>query len=152
MGFQKHMGAALIPTHHSKEHLSVALTQLSMRLTFLILLLLALVIISECARKPPKKKPAKKPAKKPGKKPAKPGKPAGKPKPPAINYAKWTAAPTGGTCWWNLASKDCAICKKGGMQCGYPIQNKCYKKHPSQGCPGIEGNTVTLSQTGCPCY
>merc|ERR1719192_2335151 len=135
-----------------------------MRLTFLLLLLLALVLISECRRKPKpskgkkpkppgKKPPGKKPpGKKPPAKPGKPRPPAGKPKPPAINYAKWTAAPTGGTCWWNLASKDCAICKKGGMQCGYPLHKKCYKKHPSQGCPGIQGNTVTLSGAGYPCY
>merc|ERR1712130_722285 len=53
------------------------LIQLSMRLTFLLLLLLALVLISECRRKtkPPGKKP-----KPPGKKPKPPGK---KPKPPA---------------------------------------------------------------------
>merc|ERR1712130_1024682 len=113
------------------------LIQLSMRLTFLLLLLLALVLISECRRKtkPPGKKP-----KPPGKKPKPPGKkPTAKPvkpKPPAINYAR----------------KDCAICKQGGMQCGYPLQNKCYKKHPTQGCPGIEGNTVTLSEAGYPCY
>ena len=31
-----------------------------------------------------------------------------------------------------FCSKDCAICKTGGMQCGYPLQNKCYKKHPTQ--------------------
>merc|ERR1711928_263589 len=133
---------------------------LRMRLTLLLLVLLALLLISECRRKPkPKPSKGKKPAgKKPGKKPARPAKPGkkpsggGKPKPPAINYAKWTEEPTGGTRWWNLASKDCAICKKGGMQCGYPLQNKCYKKHPSQGCPGIEGNSVTLSQAGYPCY
>merc|ERR1719250_45768 len=133
-----------------------------MRPTFLLLLLLALVLIAECRRKPKpskgKKPPGKKPPgkKPPGKKPpAKPGKPKdplGELKPPAINYAKWTAAPTGGTCWWNLASTECAICKKGGMQCGYPLQNKCYRKHSSQGCPGIQGNTVTLSQAGYPCY
>merc|ERR1711953_683410 len=113
------------------------LNQLGMKLTFLLLFLVALVIISECRRKP---KPPK--GKKPKPKPSRPGKPkppsskpkppGGKPKPPAINYAKWTANSTGGTCWWNLASKDCAICKTGGMQCGYPLQNKCYKKHPTQ--------------------
>merc|ERR1712130_134351 len=144
---------------------SVDLIQLSMRLTFLLLLLLALVLISECRRKtkPPGKKP-KPPGKKPkppGKKPKPPAKkPPGKkppakpvkPKPPAINYARYTKEPTGGTCWWDLARKDCAICKQGGMQCGYPLQNKCYKKHPTQGCPGIEGNTVTLSEAGYPCY
>merc|ERR1719357_687760 len=107
-----------------------------MRLTLLLLVLLTLLLISECRRKPkPKPSKGKKPARpaKPGKKPSGGG--GGKPKPPAINYAKWTAEPTGGTCWWNLASKDCAICKKGGMQCGYPLQNKCYKKTSHSGMP-----------------
>merc|ERR1712013_688176 len=39
-----------------------------------------------------------------------------------------------------------------GAELGYPLQNKCYKKHPTQGCPGIQGNTVTLSGAGYPCY
>ena len=91
---------------HLSKSSSVALTQLTMRLTFLLLLLLALVLISECARKPKppkgkkpskgkkppgKKPPGKKPPgkKPPAKKPGKPKPPAGKPKPPAINYARY---------------------------------------------------------------
>jgi len=38
------------------------------------------------------------------------------------------------------------------MQCGFPLQDKCYKKHPTQGCPGIPGHQVTLSTGGYPCY
>jgi len=64
----------------------------------------------------------------------------------------WTEAPTGGVCWWNMASTACAVCKPGGMQCGYPLQDKCHKQHPTRGCPGIKGSELTLSQTGYPCY
>ena len=81
---------AAIPKHRQN---TVDLNQLGMKLTFLLLFLVALVIISECRRKP---KPPK--GKKPKPKPSRPGKPkppsskpkppGGKPKPPAINYAK----------------------------------------------------------------
>merc|ERR1719234_1992059 len=77
-----------------------------MRLTFLILLLLALVIISECARKPPKKKPAKKPAKKASKKA---GKETGEEAGQTRKASRQTEASSyqlckvdGSTYWWHL--------------------------------------------------
>merc|ERR1719204_2327473 len=111
-----------------------------MRLTLLLLVLLALLLISECRRKPkPKPSKGKKPAgKKPGKKPARPAKPGkkpsggggGKPKPPAINYAKWTAEPTGGTCWWNLASRTVPFVRRVVCSVGILCRTNATKNIP----------------------
>jgi len=147
-----------------------------MRLLLLFSFLALFLLVVESRRRPvrpsrPQPKPKPKPSRparpsrpsrptKPRPKPSRPTrpkprpkpKPTAKPTPPPIDYARWTAASTGGTCWWNLASNACAVCKPGGMQCGFPLQDKCYKKHPTQGCPGIPGHQVTLSTGGYPCY
>merc|ERR1719285_1022986 len=67
-------------------------------------------------------------------------------------YAKWTAAPNGTKCWWDLRRDDCATCQPGGKQCGYPLHDKCFQDIPNKGCPGIPNPDHTLSTRGYPCY
>jgi len=55
-------------------------------------------------------------------------------------------------CWYDLSKNNCACCKgSNSMQCGWPMQQKCYKKS-SIGCPGVCNNKYTLSQKGFPCH
>lgn len=101
-----------------------------------------------------KKKPSKKPAKgKPSKGKGK-GKGKGKPSGGGGNdiFSPFTK-PGGATCqcWWDLTRMDCACCKPGGMQCGFPMHDKCWKK-TDIGCPGITQNKWTLSEEGHPCH
>jgi len=56
-------------------------------------------------------------------------------------------------CWWDIRENDCACCKNGGMQCGYPMHKKCYKRNKKgYGCPGVCNYKYTLSGKGYPCY
>merc|ERR1712121_97554 len=56
-------------------------------------------------------------------------------------------------CWWDIRENNCACCKNGGVQCGYPEHKKCYKKS-AKGycCPGGCNYKYTLSGKGYPCY
>merc|ERR1719244_649744 len=117
---------------------------------FLLLLLLVLIIINfiDTRKKPkPKSKPKPKP------------KPKGKPvRPTVLNqpnpaiFKKYTRKGRGGRCWWDMTRTDCALCKKGGVQCGHPMHHFCFKNTPGKGCPGIPNYKYTLSTQGYPCY
>merc|ERR1711970_264834 len=56
-------------------------------------------------------------------------------------------------CWWDNSKKDCALCKKTGVQCGYPMHKWCQDKKLAKksGCKGITSNKYTLSSKGYPC-
>jgi len=56
-------------------------------------------------------------------------------------------------CWWDIRENNCACCKNGGVQCGYPEHKKCYKKSAKgYGCPGVCNYKYTLSGKGYPCF
>jgi len=71
-------------------------------------------------------------------------------------FKPFTKSKTGCPCWWDITKKtQCACCKgdtKKVMQCGFPMQNYCYKKSDRVGCPGVCNNKYTLSQRGYPCF
>merc|ERR1712002_833987 len=58
------------------------------------------------------------------------------------------------TCWWDNSKKDCALCKKTGVQCGFPMHKWCQDKKSAKksGCKGIPANKYTRSSKGYPCY
>jgi len=64
---------------------------------------------------------------------------------------KFTARPSGAQCWWDHSRKDCAQCKSGGKQCGFPMHKWCQAKKSKQGCPGIPQSKFTRSAIGYPC-
>jgi len=65
-------------------------------------------------------------------------------------FKPFTASVTGEPCWWDMTKKtDCAKCKAGGSQCGYPLHMYCFEK--DQPCPGML-TPQTLSTRGHPCF
>lgn len=127
-----------------------------MRLIVLLSVVITIALIhSELAEARGKKKkpPAKKkPAAKGKGKPAK-GKGKGKGKPGANSIFAPFTKPGGANCqcWWDLTRMDCACCKPGGMQCGFPMHEFCWKE-TTIGCPGVKQNKFTLSEQGYPCH
>jgi len=125
-----------------------------MRLIVLLSVVITITLIhSELAEaRGKKKKPAKKKPTAKGK-----GKPSkGKGKRPGGNanaiFAPWTkSGPANCQCWWDLTRMDCACCKPGGMQCGFPKHEFCWKQ-TDIGCPGVNQNKFTLSEQGHPCH
>lgn len=74
--------------------------------------------------------------------------------------SEYTLSNTGCPCWYDIQANDtrCACCKNGGVQCGYPINNFCWREETlgavsriNSGCPGIAMRQYTLSTTGSPC-
>merc|ERR1711892_985546 len=55
-------------------------------------------------------------------------------------------------CWWNASLNECAKCKPGGIQCGFPMHKWCQSKKSKVGCKGIPNYKYTLSAAGYPCY
>jgi len=58
----------------------------------------------------------------------------------------------GQPCWWDLSRSDCAKCKKGGKQCGFPMHEYCQASKSKIGCAGIQNYKWTLSSLGYPCF
>merc|ERR1712126_399966 len=119
----------------------------------LFLLCLLLLLFLECVSSKRKPKPKSKPKGKTKPKPkGEPVRPTIVKKPSLAIFKKYTKKPKGGRCWWDMTRTDCAQCKKGGVQCGYPMHKFCFKNTPGMGCPGVPNHKYTLSTRGYPCY
>merc|ERR1719474_2576955 len=119
----------------------------------LLLLCLLLLLFLECVSSKRKPKPKSKPKGKTKPKPkGEPVRPTIVKKPSLAIFKKYTKKPKGGRCWWGMTRTDCAQCKKGGVQCGYPMHKFCFKNTPGMGCPGVPNHKYTLSTRGYPCY
>ena len=93
------------------------------------------------------------------------------------NLKKYTAKKPNGQsdlscpCWWDLTRNNCACCRNGGKQCGFPMHKYCqspksarkvnyswFSDHTGHstvqglGCVGIPNYKFTLSSRGFPCY
>jgi len=132
-----------------------------------LVMVLVLAMVAEAKKKPkPKPKGKGKPSK-----PSKPSKcPADQikanPKLLKKEFVKYTEMKRGkggklepdatAPCWWDLTKTECAKCKEGGEQCGFPMHKWCQakkpKKGPKTGCKGIPHYQFTNSSRGFPCY
>merc|ERR1712013_758405 len=121
-----------------------------------ILLLLCVALVLVDAKKKPKGKGKSKPTK--GECFTKGPKPKSTSKQDKKKFfEKYTLSSKGCPCWWDITQKEgCACCKPGKdiQQCGYPMQEYCYKKNKKKpmGCPGVCNNEFTYSTKGFPCY
>jgi len=132
-----------------------------------LVLVLVLAVVAEAKKKP-------KPKGKGKGKPTKPTKPSkckndtmkANPKLLMKEFGKYTVIKKVGgklkpdataPCWWDLSLTECAKCKPGGEQCGYPMHKWCQAKKPPKGkkktgCKGIPNYQYTRSSIGFPCY
>merc|ERR1711981_212582 len=119
-----------------------------------LVMVLVLAVVAEAKKKPkPKPKGKGKPSK-----PSKPNKPSkckndtmqANPKLLIKEFGKYTVMKkvngkvkpdATAPCWWDRNRTDCAKCKPGGEQCGFPMHRWCQaskpKKGPKTGCKGI---------------
>lgn len=136
-----------------------------MKLSWLLVLsLLVLLVITETEAAKKKKKKIKKIKKKKNngmKKNTKEEKECAHLTVNTKQFRKWTETyregknvkpVTESECWWDLSRNDCATCKNGGNQCGWPMHNWCQNPKIKGGCNGISSNKYTLSSKGYPCY
>jgi len=134
-----------------------------------LVMVLVLAVVAEAKKKPkPKPKGKGKPSK-----PSKPNKPSkckndtmqANPKLLIKEFGKYTVMKkvngkvkpdATAPCWWDRNRTDCAKCKPGGEQCGFPMHRWCQaskpKKGPKTGCKGIPNFQFTNSSRGFPCY
>ena len=68
-------------------------------------------------------------------------------------YTGYTASTSGCPCWFDIQANDtrCACCQNGGIQCGYPKQDRCWHANKwggvqriSRGCSGPTTNSIFL--------
>jgi len=123
-----------------------------MKVVWVAVLVTLILVVQTEAKKKPK-----------GKKPGKP-KPTGKCPVDSTStkqFEKFTVTKKVGgktkpqadqVCWWNASLNECAKCKPGGIQCGFPMHKWCQSKKSRVGCKGIPNYKYTLSAAGYPCY